>query len=54
MSKLQRPFVRCIMGTTSVEYAMIALSVALGVVLTVGGLGVNLSAYYGAIAQAFP
>ncbi len=54
MSKLKRRFVRCIMGTTSIEYALIAMSVALGVVLTVGGVGVNLGAYYNSIAAAFP
>jgi Flp pilus assembly pilin Flp len=54
MSKLQRRFVRCIMGTTSIEYALIAMSVALGAVLTIGGIGVNLSAYYKGIAAAFP
>ena len=54
MSKLQRRFARCVMGTTSLQYALIAMSVALGVVLTVGGIGVNLDAYYDRIAAAFP
>ncbi len=54
MSKLQRRFVRCVIGTTSIEYALIAMSVALGVVLTVGGIGLNLSGYYNSIAAAFP
>ncbi len=54
MSKLQRRFVRSIMGTTSIEYALIAMSVALGIVLTVGGVGGNLSGAYNSIVALFP
>ena len=54
MFKAQRPFVRSTRGATSVEYALIAMSLALVVVLAVGSVGVNLSGAYGRIAAAFP
>ena len=47
-------FFRSCDGATAIEYAIIASSVALVIVLAVGGLGTNLSASYGDIAHAFP
>jgi Flp pilus assembly pilin Flp len=54
MSDVQLWFVRSTAGATSNEYALIAMSAALVIVAAVGGVGVNLSAYYGAIAAALP
>jgi Flp pilus assembly pilin Flp len=54
MSEVQRRFIRSTAGATSIEYALTAMSVALVIVAAVGGVGLNLSAYYGSIAAALP
>ena len=54
MSEVQRRFARSVSGATSIEYALIAMSVALVIVVAVGDVGANLSAVFGGIAAAFP
>ena len=54
MSENPRQFGRSRTGATSIEYALVAMGVALVVVVAVGGVGANLSATYRHIATAFP
>ncbi len=53
MCEVQRRFLRSTTATTSIEYALIAMGVALVIVLAVGTVGANLSAVYNRVAAGF-
>jgi pilus assembly protein Flp/PilA len=54
MSEVHRRFVRSTTAATAIEYALIAMGVALVIVAAVGAVGAHLNAYYDHIAAAFP
>jgi Flp pilus assembly pilin Flp len=54
MSEILRRFVRSTGATTSIEYALVSMSVGMVIVLAVNDFAVSLSALYNHIVAALP
>ncbi|HEY1863939.1 MAG TPA: Flp family type IVb pilin [Roseiarcus sp.] len=54
MTKLLRRFMLCHQGVTAIEYALLGSGVALTIVTAVSTVGVQWSATFTHIANAFP